>query len=174
MNRNDIVQRRLWVIFYFCLAFLRLFRKKLSGFATAFECMDGRVHGASRKWAKRNWLVAHVDIITQKGMVRVLAENSNVPILENIKDMLWTSIKDHGSRRIIIAAHQKCAGNPISDQEQIAQLYQAKETLGAMIASFPLSSLGIKPSDIEVALLWVNKKWMPERVCLPQKHAVAA
>lgn len=141
-----------------------LFRKPLSGFATGLECMDGRVQGALRKKAKRKYRVEYVDIITQPGINKVLAENTDVPIIENIKKMLWISINDHGSRTIIIAAHHNCAGNPNNKETQLAHLREAEKTVRNMLENLPLGDLGLSPMDFVIDLLWINEKWMPEEI----------
>ena len=140
------------------------FRRHLIGFGTALECMDGRVQGATRKWTKRMFGVRYVDIITQPGINKVLAENTDIPILENIKTMLWISIKDHGSRTIVAAAHHNCAGNPNEQEIQIKHLRLAEKTIRNMIESLPLGELGITSEAITIALLWINERWMPEAI----------
>lgn len=162
MNRDSRFVRK--ILLTLAHAIIRFFSETLSGTATALECMDGRTHGALRKWGKKIFRVKYIDPITQKGMNKVLAENTNLPILENIKDHIWTSIKGHGSRVIIIAAHHDCAGNNVNKETQLEDLRKAAKTARKMIESLPLDKLGITSKDVIITLLWINETWMPEVV----------
>ena len=128
-------------------------------YATGMNCMDGAVQGAVRKDAKRRYRVKYVDKITQPGIVKVLAENSNLPRIELIKEMLEISIREHGSRNVTIAAHHDCAGNPVAKEVQFEQLARAREVVRGMIKDLNFDHLGI-----EITLLWVNGQYLPEEV----------
>jgi len=128
-------------------------------YATGINCMDGKVQGAVRKHSKAKNHVAHVDMITQPGIVRVLAENTNTARLELIREMIGISVVHHGSRAISIAAHSCCAGNPIGQMEQIEHLKMAKQIVLEMI-----DDLGLDQYNIEITLLWVGEDWMPVEI----------
>lgn len=108
------------------------------------DCMDARVQHAVKEATQKESHVNLVDVITQAGMVKVLAENKNKPLIENIKMELEISVQKHGTKCVSIAAHQDCVGNPVSKEEQIKHLRQAKKT----VESFGLG--------IEIVLLWVD------------------
>ena len=108
------------------------------------DCMDARVQHAVEEGTQKECHVDLVDVITQAGMVKVLAENQNKSIVDNIKMELGISVKKHGTKKVTIAAHADCAGNPVSKEEQINHLRKAKQTVESW-------NLGV-----EVALLWVD------------------
>lgn len=145
---------------------VKFFRKPLHGYGTGIGCMDGNVQGALRKWTKRNRGVKWVDLITQPGINKVLAENTNTPIIENISDLLRLSIFKHRSRTVVIAAHHSCLGNPVDKETQLLDLEKAEKRIRGMIDSFPLYEIGINFKDITIDCLWINEQWMPENVSL--------
>ncbi len=112
--------------------------------ACALNCMDGRVQDVVRDGTKKECAAGVVDVITQAGMVKVLADNKDNVLIENIKCELLISVKKHGTKNVSIAAHEDCAGNPVSKEGQIKHLKQAKKT----IESF---GLGVK-----IILFWVG------------------
>lgn len=145
-------------------AIIKFFRKPLHGYGTGIGCMDGKVQGALRKWTKRNRGVKWVDLITEPGINKILAEGTNVPIVENIERKLRLSIFGHRSRRVVIAAHEGCLGNPVDKKDQLRDLQEAEKQIREMIDSFPLHEIGISSADITTDCLWINEHWMPEKV----------
>lgn len=118
-------------------------------FACAINCMDGRVQDAVKNYIKENYKVDYVDMVTEPGPNKILAENpltgSGQVIVENIKKMAKISVDRHGSEVVAIVGHFGCAGNPVGKEEQIAHLKKAKET----VASFGF--------NVEIILLWAEK-----------------
>ena len=49
--------------------------KLLTGFACAINCMDGRVQGAVKNYIKENYKIDYVDMVTEPGPNKILAEN---------------------------------------------------------------------------------------------------
>lgn len=133
-------------------------------YATAILCMDGAFTGGVRKIMKSIYDVLYVDIISQPGIVKVLAENTNLPWLDLIKKMIKISVVDHSSRAIAIAAHHNCLGNPVSKEKQLKQLPWAMETVKKMI-----NNLGLSHLDIKYTLLWINERGLPEEVHISTK-----
>ena len=116
-------------------------------FACAINCMDGRVQDAVKKYMQENYGVDYVDMVTEPGPNKILADNFDKPIIENIKKRVEVSTHHHGSKVIAIVGHFGCAGNPTEKEEQILHLKKAEQTL---------KSLGFKE---EIVLLWVDGDW---------------
>lgn len=111
--------------------------------ACTLECMDARIQDAVKYTTQKEAHAGLVDVITQAGMVRVLAENKNKVLINNFREELTISVKKHGTSCVSIAAHEDCAANPVSKEEQIEHLKQAKKTV---------ESWGL---DVKIILLWL-------------------
>ena len=116
-------------------------------FACAINCIDGRVQDAVKNYIQKNYSVDFVDMVTEPGPNKILAENTDTAIIENIKKRVDISVNHHGSKVIAIIGHFGCAGNPTEKEEQIEHLKKAEETV---------KSFGFKA---EIILLWVNGDW---------------
>jgi len=116
-------------------------------FACAINCMDGRVQDAVKNYMKENYEVDYVDMVTEPGPNKILAENSDSAVIENIKKRVEISVHHHGSKVIAIVGHFGCAGNPAEKEVQIEQLKKCKEK----VELFGFSA--------EVILLWVEGDW---------------
>ena len=57
-------------------------------FACAINCMDGRVQDAVKNYMKENYGVDYVDLVTEPGPNKILAENADETVIENIKKMV--------------------------------------------------------------------------------------
>ncbi len=112
-------------------------------FATAINCMDGRVQTPVADWVKINQHVEYVDVITEAGVDGMMVRGTPAQ-LESIRQRVLVSINAHGSSFVAIAGHQGCAGNPVSESEHMADITAAM----AVIASWQL--------PIQIAGLWVN------------------
>jgi carbonic anhydrase len=116
-------------------------------FATAINCMDGRVQDAVKNYLKENYQVDWVDQITEPGPIKILAENSEKNIIENIKKRVDVSVNHHGSKVIAIVGHEDCAGNPVDKETQKIQLKKSEE----IVKSFGF--------EAEIILLYVEGDW---------------
>jgi carbonic anhydrase len=92
-------------------------------FATAINCMDGRVQLPVINWLMENLSVDYVDMITEPGPDRILAEGT-AAAQDSIKARVLISVNKHGSDTILVAAHDDCAGNPVSRAEHEMQVRQ--------------------------------------------------
>ena len=79
-------------------------------FACAINCMDGRVQDAVKNYIKENYQVDYVDMVTEPGPNKILAENADKAVIENIKKRVEVSTHHHGSKVIAIVGHFGCAG----------------------------------------------------------------
>ncbi|MSU54397.1 MAG: hypothetical protein EXS48_00965 [Candidatus Staskawiczbacteria bacterium] len=116
-------------------------------FACAINCMDGRIQDAVKDYMKQNHGVDFVDMVTEPGTNKILAENANTQVIENIKKRVAISVEHHGTKTVAIVGHFGCAGNPVEKQQQAEHLKQAIKTVG---------SFGF---DVEIVPLWVNGDW---------------
>ena len=116
-------------------------------FATAINCMDGRVQIPVIEWLKRLSGVDYVDMITEPGPERLLAEGIDQAAIESIKKRLGISITRHNSKTVAIVGHHDCAGNPADKETQQEQIITAIKVLKSW--SFEVRIIG----------LYVDENW---------------
>ena len=121
-------------------------------FACAINCMDGRVQDAVKNYIKKIYKVDYVDMVTEPGPNKILADNQNSAVIENIKKRVGISAEHHGAKVVAIVGHFGCAGNPTEKEEQVKHLQKAGKT----VESF---GLGVK-----ITLLWVESDWKTVQV----------
>lgn len=122
-------------------------------FATAVNCIDGRVQLPVLEAVRSAFDVSYVDSITEGGIVKYLSDETKSEQTKSILARIEISTGQHGSRAIAVAAHHDCAGNPVDDENQKAQLHQAVEFLKTQ---FPACN---------VIGLWVGNDWTPRCIC---------
>ncbi|HYZ96634.1 MAG TPA: carbonic anhydrase [Nitrososphaeraceae archaeon] len=113
-------------------------------FATSVSCMDGRIQIPITNWIKENFSVDYVDTITEPGIDKLVADNTD---LESIKTKVGISINKHESELIVVSGHYDCAGNPVSNEEHITQIKKGIEVISSW-------NLGVK-----VVGVWVDDTW---------------
>ncbi len=113
-------------------------------FATSVSCMDGRIQIPLTNWIKENFSVDYVDTITEPGIDKLVADNTD---LESIKTKVGISINKHESELIVVSGHYDCAGNPVSNEEHITQIKKGIEVISSW-------NLGVK-----VVGVWVDDMW---------------
>ncbi len=121
-------------------------------FATAINCMDGRVQAPVTAYLKKKYGVDYVDMITEPGSDGILAANKDKAIIESIKKKVGISTGRHGSKHITVAGHHDCAGNPVDKDTHLAHIRSAIKTV---------KSWGV---TAEVIGLWVDDKWKVSEV----------
>ena len=114
-------------------------------FAAAINCIDGRTHVPVIEHLRRAYAVDFVDMITEPGACKVLAENKDEAVLASLKRKLEISVRRHGSTLAAVAAHHDCAACPEDRQEQTRALLAAREVVGSW-------GLGIR-----ILLLWIDE-----------------
>ena len=87
-------------------------------FCTAINCMDGRVQLPVIQYLQDRFGVGYVDVVTEPGPNRILAEESDGVALASIERRVKISVEDHQSVGIAVVGHHDCAGNPSSGVEQ--------------------------------------------------------
>lgn len=113
-------------------------------FATSVSCMDGRIQIPISNWIKENYSVDFVDTITEPGVDKVIANNSD---LESIKTKIGISINAHKSKLVVVSGHYDCAANPVSDEDHIALIKKDIEVISSW-------NLGV-----DILGVWVDGSW---------------
>ncbi|MCP4591713.1 MAG: hypothetical protein GY842_13315 [bacterium] len=135
-------------------------------FATALNCMDGRVQLPVNAAVRAMFGVAYVDTITAPGMVRFLADECDAAETKAVLSHTRVSLDKHGSRGIAVAAHHDCAGNPGSEQAQKDQLAKAVTFLRARFATCRIVGLWVD-ADGAVQVAVPAPSGHPDRVEAP-------
>ena len=126
-------------------------------FATAINCMDGRVQIPVIEHMKALYKVDHIDMITEPGPIKILSQSGEMATIESIKKRAEISVLVHRSDIIAVVAHYDCAGNPAGKDVQRKQLHSAIKTVKAWL--FRAQVIG----------LWVDKKWEVFEVDMEQE-----
>ncbi|MGI8732179.1 MAG: carbonic anhydrase [Pyrinomonadaceae bacterium] len=121
-------------------------------FATAITCIDGRVQQPVTDWVKLHFNVRHVDLITEPGPDKVLAEGDAEVIPGIVRKALF-SIKHHRSAIVALAGHDTCAANPVSKEEHLRQILEGVQVL----SSYDL--------PVRIVGLWLNEWGSVDLVC---------
>ncbi|MFC2058350.1 carbonic anhydrase [Chloroflexota bacterium] len=98
-------------------------------FATAINCMDGRVQIPVIDWLRRQYGVDYVDMITEPGPERLLAEGKDLMASASILRRLEISVNRHNSKLVAVVGHHDCAGNPTDKETQHEQILGAIKTV---------------------------------------------
>jgi hypothetical protein len=121
-------------------------------FGTAINCMDGRVQLPVINWMMEKYHLDFIDMITEPGADKVLGVGTYNQ-METIKTKSLISVEKHGSKVIIIAGHDDCAGNPVTPEEHKTHLLKALEKVRAW--KLPVE---------KIVAVWINKDWKIEVV----------
>ena len=119
-------------------------------FASAVNCMDGRVQEPVINYLKSNYKVDYVDMITEPGPDKIIAEDSDKYKMNSIKQRLDISVNGHGSKIIVMVGHTNCAGNPVDKETHIAQTLQSAATIKSW---FP---------EVKIIPVWIGDDWVVE------------
>jgi carbonic anhydrase len=94
-------------------------------FATAINCIDGRVQAPITEFIRNGYGIDYVDMITTPGPDKILSEYENNHEIESIKKKVLISCTNHESKLIFIAGHHDCAGNPCAEERHQQQIRKA-------------------------------------------------
>jgi hypothetical protein len=114
--------------------------------------MDGRIQEPTIKFLKEKYNALFVDTITEPGPCKILAEQTNVSLLNSLKTRIDISVHKHGSELIAISGHHDCAGNPVSEEIQKKEVRASIEYLKKQ---YP---------EVEFVGLWINENWTVEKI----------
>jgi hypothetical protein len=93
-------------------------------FFTAVGCMDGRVQGVVAAFGREKFSAEYPDTITEAGIVGKLAlESGQEALLDSVKlKVVDVSLAKHHSAGIVVHGHAECAGNPVPEEKQRADI----------------------------------------------------
>ena len=123
-------------------------------FATALNCMDGRVQLPVITWVKENYSVDVVDAITEAGMDGILSDLSK-PLSADLLNKIDVSLNLHDSNLICIVGHHDCGGNPVDEATH------KKQICGSVAR---LKNRNLK-KNISIIGLWVDENWIVHKEC---------
>ena len=118
-----------------------------SKFVTAINCMDGRVQIPVIEFLKDTYHAKYIDMITEPGPNKIIAEGKDDAILDSIRKRVKISISNHCSKLVAIAGHHDCAGNPVEKKIQLKHITSAIKTVESW------------DFDVKVIGLWVDENW---------------
>jgi hypothetical protein len=121
-------------------------------FVTAINCMDGLVQLPVINWMRKEYGVEYVDMITEPGPVKILAENTPNSLVESLRKRTEISVNKHGSTCIAVIGHFDCAGNPVGKEIQMEQIKKSLKTIESW--GFPIKIIG----------LWIDEDWTVQKV----------
>ena len=104
-------------------------------FATAFSCMDGRCQEEIHRFVHEQAGADYADVVALAGIDGILAGKKPIVPLDSAAAIALTrfeaevSTREHGSKRAFVVGHTGCAGNPVSDDEHVADIMRAVETV---------------------------------------------
>lgn len=119
----------------------------MSKYYTAINCIDGRVQIPVIEYLKERFGVAYVDIVSEAGPNRIIADGINEAALDSLERRLRISLVKHESVGIAIVGHHDCAGNPATAEEQ------REDTLAAV------GYIHDRFGHVPVIGLWVDENW---------------
>jgi len=121
-------------------------------FATCINCMDGRVQEPSIRFLKKKFSVKYIDMITEPGADKILAQYQAKATIAAIKKKVQISIEKHNSKAIAIVGHHDCAGNPVSDTTHLRQIKKAVKNISQWKLGVPVWGV------------WIDRHFRVEKV----------
>ncbi|MBN9655624.1 hypothetical protein GLW00_17090 [Halobacillus litoralis] len=118
-------------------------------FATAINCMDGRVQLPVIHWMQERYGTEYIDMITEAGPTKFLLEGSEDQ-LAAVKTKIGISVDKHGSGVVAVVGHYNCAGNPVDRDVKAGQIKESVELVKSW--GFNVDAIG----------LYVNDQWEVE------------
>lgn len=121
-------------------------------FATAINCVDGRVQVPVMEYMQRRFDVEYVDVVTEAGVCKPLSEGKDGKFVETLRGTIEFLLEKHGSKAVAIVGHHGCTGNPAAAKVQHEQILASVKVI---------ESWGL---GISVVGLWVGEDWQAEEV----------
>jgi hypothetical protein len=110
--------------------------------------MDGRVQDPVNTFLKKHFDATYVDVITEPGPNRILADGAPPELLESVLARIRISVEKHRSGGLAVVGHHDCAGNPAGPEEQTGH---TKAAVARLREAFP---------GLPVLGLWVDADWV--------------
>jgi hypothetical protein len=114
--------------------------------------MDGRTQEPVISYLKTRFISNYVDNITLPGPCSLLQTQPSKYAISSLITKLSISIEKHNSKAIAVVAHHDCAGNPVSDEEQIQHI---KKSVTFLKLLYP---------KLEIIGLWLDNKFTVQEV----------
>ncbi len=121
-------------------------------FATAVNCIDGRVQEPVARWMRQRLGVDFVDVVTEAGPDGMFSHGRSAHI-ESIRRRVTLSLTKHHSIAIAVVGHHDCAANPVTADTHRDQIRHAIDLVRSWM--LPVDLFG----------LWVDERWAVEEVC---------
>jgi len=121
-------------------------------FVTTINCMDGRVQIPVNEYLLKKYEADYVDTITEAGPNKILSDNEDKTLIENIKMRYEVSTIKHDSKVVAVVGHYDCGGNPAEEAEQKTQILDSVK----LVKSWN--------NSVEVIGLWVDSNWAVNEV----------
>jgi len=115
--------------------------------------MDGRVQRAVFDYVAQRFDADHVDMITEAGPVKILAERTDERCVAATLYSIGVSIEKHQTKGLAVAGHEDCGGNP---SPRDVQAEQTRETVRFLKDEFP---------ELKIIGLWVELSGKIEEIC---------
>lgn len=112
-----------------------------SKYATAINCIDGRVQIPVIEYMRKKFNVKYIDMVTEGGPDKILAQNKDECIIQSIKNRVEISIKYHDSKLLAIAGHYDCAANPVDKEQHIIDIKKSIKLLESW--NLPVKIIGL-------------------------------
>ena len=115
-------------------------------FATAINCIDGRIQTPIIAFIRQKYDIDYIDMITMPGPDKILSEYEDIDEIKSIKKKVLISCNIHNSKLIFVVGHCGCAGNTCGKTSHLQQIRNAKQNVKKWNV------------NAEVHGLWVDKK----------------
>ncbi|GAB4324879.1 MAG: hypothetical protein Kow0059_20690 [Candidatus Sumerlaeia bacterium] len=120
--------------------------------------MDGRAQLPVIHWLRRRFGVPFVDMITEAGPNRILAEAGEPDKVNAILRRVDISVERHSSKAIALAGHFDCAGNPADHGTQLEHIRRGVRLLRKRYAG------------LEVVGLWLDERFEVHEVAVEDSN----
>lgn len=128
-------------------------------FFTAIGCMDGRVQDVIASFGREKFGVKYADTVTEAGIVGLLAKDQpDQVVLEGVKFKAGdVSVGMHHAAGIVVHGHAECAGNPVNDDQQKADIRKSADVIKTLIPSVPVIGVFVH-RDSNDSSIWVAEE----------------
>jgi hypothetical protein len=116
-------------------------------FATAINCIDGRVQLPVIAWLRAQYDIEYVDMVTELGPDAILSKGDDMLSYSSIKKRVELSVKQHDSKLVVISSHYDCSANSRDREKIFKQVILAVRNVESW-------NLGV-----DVIGLWVDENW---------------
>jgi hypothetical protein len=116
-------------------------------FATAINCIDGRVQLPVIAWLRAQYDIEYVDMVTELGPDAILSKGDDMLSYSSIKKRVELSVKQHDSKLVVVSSHYDCSANSRDREKIFKQVILAVRNVESW-------NLGV-----DVIGLWIDENW---------------